>query len=89
MFFVSLEGFVFKGCHSCVNDVIVPAACAAKSCTFLVGYVLVMGWGLALSISVCRSFVEIVVHLCVLNVWATWPSLLMLQDFSLKYRFQL
>ena len=38
--------------------------------------------------SVCRSFVEIAVRLCALNVWATSPSFLVLQEFSLKYRFQ-
>ena len=89
-FVFSLGGFIFTGYKSCVNEC--QRACSLCGLVMCIFGLLLLVSGVVLGpvdCSVCRSFVEIVVHLCVLNVWATWPSLLMLQDFSLKYRFQL
>ena len=82
-------GFFSKGDHSCVNVASLRAACVVGSyalqvCDFLASAV-VLG---RVDCSVCRSFVEIAVLLCALNVWATLPCFLVLQDFTWEHRFQ-
>ena len=63
VFFWSLEGFIFKGYHSCVNGV-ACCLCGRVMC--------ISGWLFLLSAvvlgrvdcSVCRSFIEIAVRVC-------------------------